>query len=173
VGAMQGELHLDTSFTTIVIAGGEVKKLNRVPGGQDVKVVLWDETSVTGQLQEQTLECRLKCGVTMKVPVALVEDYRNPRPMPTQRTVETIRKLVGELDAEKWETRDAAQKKLLGMGTVIIKVLQEMRPNVPLESQQRIDVILKDLEKEKPAGTGEALPAIPIVPIQIRFHEEG
>jgi len=121
-------------------------------------VVLWDDTTVSGQLQEQELSVALKSGVAMKVPVALVEEYNQPRPQASGVVVESIKGLVGELNSDDWKQRDAAQEKLIAMGPVVISTIKQIRAAQPPEAQQRIDLVLKQLEKDtktaKPAGGG-------------------
>jgi len=122
--------------------------------------VLWDETSVSGQLQEQELAILLRSGVAMKVPVALVEEYNQPRPQTSGAVVESIKSLVGELNSDDWKQRDAAQEKLIAMGPVVISTIKSIRAAQPPEAQQRIDLVLKQLDKDskgnKPAGGGGA-----------------
>lgn len=159
VGTLSGTMKLDTAFNTIALNGGEIKKLIHTQGSpSDVQVVLWDETTVSGQLQEQELICQLKGGVTIKVPVALVEEYSQPRPQPSAAVIESIKGIVTELSADDWKQRDAAQERLVTMGPVVIATLKQVRQQQSPEAQQRIDLILKQLDKDvkkdvKPAGT--------------------
>ena len=158
VGGLTGTLKLDTAFSTITINAGEVKKLTHTAGApSDVQVVLWDDTTVSGQLQEQELSVLLKSGVAMKVPVALVEEYNQPRPQASGAVVESIKGLVGELNSDDWKQRDAAQEKLITMGPVVISTIKQIRAAQPPEAQQRIDLVLKQLEKDaktKPSAAG-------------------
>src|SRR5436190_15541107 len=155
VGMLTGVYKLDTAFSTITLNAGEIKKLSHTAGAPtDVQVVLWDETTVSGQLQEQEVSCQLKSGVTMKVPVALVEEYNQPRPQASGTVVNSIKDLVGELNSDDWKQRDAAQDKLIAMGTVVISTLKQVRAAQPPEAQQRIDLILKQLEKDKKPAAG-------------------
>ena len=94
----------------------------------------------------------------MKVPVALVEEYNQPRPQASGAVVESIKSLVGELNSDDWKARDAAQEKLITMGPVVISTIKQIRGAQPPEAQQRIDLVLKQLEKDikttKPAAGG-------------------
>ncbi|MGA2497374.1 MAG: hypothetical protein ABSH20_06515, partial [Tepidisphaeraceae bacterium] len=149
VGVIDGGLKLDTAFSTLNLAGVEIKKLLKTAGSpSDVQVVMWDDTTVTGQLQEQDLTIKLACGVTMKVPVALVAEYNQPRPAPSKTVIETIKQLAAELNAEDWKQRDAAQEKLVQMGIVVAPTLKELRGSATPEAQQRVDQILKSVEKD-------------------------
>ena len=155
VGALVGALKLDTAFNTIALSAGEIKRMAHTEGSPtDVQVTLWDDTTVSGQLQEQEVTCRLNSGVEIRVPVALVQDYSQPRPQPSESVVTTIKSLVAELNAEDWKQRDAAQSKLASMGAVVVKTLKELRATQSPEAQQRIDLILKQADTAgKPAAT--------------------
>lgn len=161
VGAIAGDLKLDTAFSTIELTAGEIKRLVKTPGSpSDVQVTLWDETAVSGQLQNPELAIALKCGVRMRVPVALIEEYVNPRPQPSKGVIETIKKLVVDLNADDFKRRDSAQDKLTTMGVVVMNTLKELRPSQTPEAQGRIDLILKNIEAtQKPPETNNAPPA--------------
>ena len=147
IGALVGDLKLDTAFNTIALNASEIKRMAHTEGSPtDVQVTLWDETTISGQLQEQEVACRLNSGVEIKVPVALVQEYTQPRPQPSASVVVTIKSLVAELNAEDWKQRDAAQAKLTSMGIAVVKTLKELRPSQSPEAQQRIDLILKQAE---------------------------
>lgn len=146
VGSLSGPLKLDTAFNTIALDGGEIKRLvHTAASPTDVQVVLWDETTVSGQLQEQELTCQLKSGVTLKVPVSLVAEYTQPKPHAAGAVADGIRGLVAELDAEDFKARDAAQEKLIAMGPIVVSLLEQLRDEQTPEAQQRIDVVLKAL----------------------------
>ena len=67
----------------IAVNAAEVKSLTRLPeSAADVSVTLWDGTTLSGQLQEQELACKLASGLEVKVPVALVQEYQQPQPAP-------------------------------------------------------------------------------------------
>jgi hypothetical protein len=91
------------------------------------------------------------------VPVALVQEYTQPQPMPSAAMVEKIKTMVAtDLTNEDWHVRDRARAQLLSMGPAVASVLTKIRENQPPEAQKSIDVILAELEKQrqpaKPAG---------------------
>jgi hypothetical protein len=170
VGSLAGTLKLDTAFSTITLNAGEIKRLVHTPASpSDVQVILWDETTVSGQLQEQELALQTRSGLMMKVPVALIQEYTQPRPQPSAAVVESIKALIVQLNAEDWKQRDAAQEKLVTMGAVVINTLRQSRAGQSPEAQQRIDLILKQMgqvEKKpttKPAAgnAGAVTPPVP------------
>jgi len=169
VGTIAGTLKLDTAFSTLTLGAAEIKRLVHTAGApSEVQVVLWDDTTVSGQLQEQELPCQLKSGLTMRVPVALVEEYIQPRPQPSPAVIGNIKTLVADLNADDWKQRDRAQERLTAMGPAVISTLKQLRPQQPPEAQQRIDVVLKQLEKEgtrtgkSPAGSTFVPPPPPM-----------
>jgi hypothetical protein len=149
VGSLSGQLQLDTLFDSIAINATELRSLVHAPdAGLDVQVTLWDQTTLSGQLRQPEVSCDLKSGVTVKVPVALIERYVNPLPKPSDTMVERIKAVVTELGADDWKQRERAEAQLVAMGSVVIPILKEMSGTVSPEAQQRIDSILKQVEKK-------------------------
>ncbi|MGE5608654.1 MAG: hypothetical protein ACM359_05345, partial [Bacillota bacterium] len=171
VGTLAGTLRLNTAFSTLVLNAGEIKHLVHTTGSPtDVQVVLWDDTTISGQLQEQEVACQLKSGLTLSVPVALVKEYSQPRPAPSAAVVDGIKALVAELNGDDWKQRDRAQERLISMGSIIIPTLKQLRPQQSPEGQQRIDLILKQVDKEgadpnKPAGAVAPVPPPPVMEV--------
>src|SRR5258706_8347050 len=147
VGNLIGQYKLDTAFDTLTLKGEQIKSiLHSKTSPLDVIVRLWDDTSVSGQLQEPELNCQLKSGVTLKVPVALVAEYSQPQPKPADTMIEKVKQVVEKLNADDWKARDAAQKQLVALGTSIAPILRQLRASQPPEAQQRIDDILQTLK---------------------------
>jgi hypothetical protein len=150
VGSLSGTLKLDTAFDTITVNAAEVKSLKPLTeGGSDVQVVLWDGASVSGQLEGETLECLLQCGVSMSVPVTLCEQYTQPRPYPSAQMLDKIKEAIKDLDNSDWKRRDRAVAVLTSMGPVAAGVLADLRENQSEEAQRSIDNILKELERQR------------------------
>jgi hypothetical protein len=147
-GTLQGQLRLETSFDTLTIASGEIKRLASMKTAPaDVQIVLWDDSLVQGQLREPVLDFLSNCGVSMRIPAGLVEEYVQPRPQPSDNVIETIKSLVERLNADDWRMRDEAQEKLISMGPVALGTLKQLRVKEAPEAQQRIDLIVPVLEK--------------------------
>jgi hypothetical protein len=154
-GVLVGKLKLDTSFDTIDVNAPELKSLTHAAegGANDVQAVLWDGTSLSGQLEDQDVSCQLVGGVTLKVPVALVQDYQQPQPQPSASMVEQIKKVVEtDLTNEDWHVRDRARAQLMSMGPAVAAVLKQVRDQQPPEAQKTIDIILAELEKQRKSG---------------------
>lgn len=162
VGTLAGQLKLDTAFDTITLNAPELRQLARPKDavGLDVQVELWDQTRMSGQLQQQQLTCALASGLQVTVPVPLVTRYAQPLPQPSAAMVERIKTIVQQLGADDWKDRERAETQLVNMGPSVMGVLKQLRPDVGPEAQQRIDSILKQLEKKK--GTNAPAAAAPI-----------
>jgi hypothetical protein len=151
VGGLTGTLKLDTAFDTLTLNGPEVAHISRSGGpSEDVQITLWDKTVVSGELEDPTVRCVLKSGATVEAPVSLIDEYDQPFPTPSAAMVEKIRQIAGNLNADDWKERDAAQTELTGMGQAVVGVLKEMRGTASPETQSRIDEIVAKLGK--PAG---------------------
>ncbi len=164
VGVLTGELKLDTAFDTITLNAPEIKSLTHAKegGGTDVQIELWDQSRMSGNLQAQELPCALASGITIKVPVMLIEQYTQPLPQPSGAMIEQIKKLVGELGADDWKQRERAEGQLASMGVAVVGTLKQMRPEAGPEAQQRIDSVLRQVEAKRskspaatPAAAGE------------------
>jgi hypothetical protein len=148
IGSLVGTMKLDTAFDAITLNAPEIKSLTRAKdAGLDVQIELWDQTRMSGQLEQQELSCALSSGVQMKVPVALVEQYSQPLPQPSATMIEKIKTLVAELGADDFKQREQAQSQLTTMGPAVITVLKQSRSGAGPEAQQRIDAIVRALEK--------------------------
>ena len=125
-----------------------------------MSVTLWDGTSLSGQVQGPALKVSLSSGGSMQVPLGMVVKYEQPQPQPSNQMIDKIREVIADLNADDWKKRDRAQATLVGMGPVAAGVLKKMRESQPPEAQQRIDAVLKELEKQKTAGAaaGAAVP---------------
>lgn len=153
VGTIDGKLELATAFDTIAVNAAEVKSLTHdLNTAADVSVTLWDGTSLSGQVQGQQLSVALVSGSRMQVPVATVVRYEQPQPQPSKQMIDKIREVIADLNADDWKKRDRAQAQLVAMGPAAAGVLKKLRDQQPPEAQQRIDAILKELDKPRSDG---------------------
>ena len=175
VGYLDGQVRLETTFDTIAVACDQIKHLAHVPGAPaDVTVTLWDDSVIQGQVPGAQLVCRLRSGPTVNVPTALIHAYVNPRPQPPPVVVEMVQRLVLDLSADAWRDRDRAQEQILTIGPVAIRTLRGLRDAQPPEAQQRIDVILPQLERiDLPDATrSPPAPPAPSAPPAPAFRQE-
>lgn len=155
IGSLAGQLKLATAFDTIQINAPELRSLTHSAdrGAQDVQVSLWDGTTFSGQIEEPELTCALQSGVTVKVPVALVQEYTQPQPRPSAATIERIKGIIqNDLGNEDYHVRERARAQLVAMGAPVISVLKDLRQNLSPEEQKSIDVVLGELEKSPKGG---------------------
>lgn len=158
VGTLVGELNLETAFDTLVLNAEQIQKLASSENGSiDVQITMLDQTTVSGPLREQELQCRLDSGLTLRVPVLLAAEYLQPQPQPSEMMRTKIESLVVELNADDWRQRDRAQAQLVSLGAAVKGMLKKLRPDQPAEAQQRIDVILKQLENKSPIHSSPAM----------------
>jgi len=156
IGTIAGALKVSTAFDTITVNGPEVRALSRAKeSGLDVQITLWDQTRLSGQLDEPAVNCALACGISVKIPVTLIESYTQPQPQISDATGEKVKAIVAQLSADDWKQRDQAQSQLVAMGPAISGALKQMRAAQNPEAQQRIDAILKQFEK-MPVGASAA-----------------
>jgi len=117
---------------------------------------MWDQTTLSGELEDQELLVKLGCGLEMKVSVGLLEEYTQPAPslLPPGRGDREAR---WKLSAEDWNQRDEAQKKLAAMGPVVINLIKGLKDKQSPEGQQRIDQVIVEIEKaEHPEAAASA-----------------
>jgi hypothetical protein len=148
IGTLQGDLKLDTAFDTIALHAPELRAITHSKDSPtDLSVTTWDGTIFSGQLQEQSVQCHLKSGIDVDVPIGLVESYTNPVAVAPPMILDRIKTLVGDLNADDWKQRDAAEHSLVKLGPGVAGTLKEMRDQQPPEAQQRMDSVIKQLTK--------------------------
>lgn len=169
VGTIGGTLSLQTPFDTLHIEGCQIKQLTHLKnaGDHDVQITMWDGGTLSGRLVESHVTCLLKCGISVRVPVPLIEIYQQPLPLPSPPVIDRIKRTVHSLEANDWKTRTRAQSEILAIGPSGIAVLKELRPTAPAEAAQRIDVMLNllssDLESASGATPASAPMAAPVM----------
>lgn len=146
IGSLNGELKLDTAFDTVTVQASEIKSMQHLKdGGPDLQITLWDQSVLSGQLEESVVQCDLVSGVHITIPIGLLEKYTQPQPKASKDVTERIKQLVTDLNADDWKQRDRAEQQLVSMGSVVISTLKDLRGSQPPEAQQRIESILRQL----------------------------
>jgi len=177
VGGLSGRLTLETAFDAIDVDAAGLQGA-RQGGGADadpdgaasgagdgdaaneVQLTLWDGTTVSGRVRGDAVDCVLRCGTSVRVPVGMVRRYTQPSPRPPEQVVKRIKAVVAELNADDWKARDAAARQLASIGPASAAVLRELRDDQPPEVRQRIDHVLASFEKKPdPEVPGSAPPA--------------
>jgi hypothetical protein len=149
-----GQLNLETAFDTLQINAPEIRRISHTAvNSPDVQVTLWDNTTVSGELEQQSVQCQLRSGATVDIPVWVVGEYSQPLPQPSAAMIEKIRALVANLSVDDWKVRDQTESALVALGPPVMRVLKDVRSSQPPEAQARIDDIFKQLIKNgAPAG---------------------
>jgi len=156
-GSLDGVFKLQTSFDTISVDGRQVQRITRAApgaGAASIQVMLWDGSTISGQIIEPTVTCLLGCGIALNVPSAQVSQYIQPHPLPSPGMVKDIQATAADLGADDWRQRDRAEAKLGSMGPAVIGVLKDIRPKLDAEAQQRIDSIIKKLQTPAVGSAG-------------------
>jgi hypothetical protein len=147
IGALSGEMELVTAFDTLAIKAPELRGLRLVEGlSSQVELVLYDGSTLRGELRDGGLSCVLRSGLTINLPASMVREYRQPEPAAPQAVAEQIRAVVSQLNADDWQIREAAEQKLVAMGEVVAPVLRQLRESQPPEARQRIDQVLAQFQ---------------------------
>jgi hypothetical protein len=68
--------------------------------------------------------------------------------MPSPMMIDRIKSIVGELSADDFKQREQAEQQLVAMGPAVAAVLKQLSGTLPPEAQQRVESILKQLEKK-------------------------
>ena len=118
-------------------------------------VRLWDGSVISGQLVEpaETLAVRAD-GLTLKLPVPEAISIVRTWAVPPEEIIEKIQKLISQLGAESYKTRQAASDSLIKMGRVVIPLLNKHADATDPEVRARVAEILEKLQaesKETPA----------------------
>jgi hypothetical protein len=146
-GQLTGVLQLDTAFEAVEVRGEQVRAIARSEEGKELRLTLWDQTVMTGELRTPVLKVRLGSGVELDVAVDLIVTYQNASPRPSDLMADRIRSLVADLNHDDFRRREQAQQEILAAGPAVIGVLEELKPAQPPEAQQRIEQILTQLRK--------------------------
>ncbi len=142
VGSLSGRLVLDAAFDTIDVDALEVRGLQPTGAGAEVQATLWDGATLRGRVRDDTLHCALRCGVTLAVPVSLLEDYAQPQPKVPAKVAERVRGAVADLGAGSPAVRDRAAETLSAMGAPVAELLRSLRDQQSPEARTRLDQIL-------------------------------
>ena len=163
-GGLRGRVVLETAFDAIEL---EAEGLQGVRQGSsdaggtstgEVQLTLWDGATLSGRVRGDAVDCVLGCGASVRVPVAMVKEYTQPRPRPAPQVVERIKAVVADLNADDWKARDRAAAQLGSIGPAAAGVLKELRGGQPPEVRQRIDQILAAFD---PGPQNNTPPAVP------------
>lgn len=148
-GAVGGKFVLQTPFDEIEVNGAEVRGLRRAAAPRELRVTLWDGATLGGRIKGDAIACGLRCGQQVNIPVALLEQYTNPDPVPPREMVDRIRAVAEELGAIDESHRERAENQIRDLGPMVEGVLRSLRDAAAPEAQRRIDKILGEFEEAR------------------------
>lgn len=150
IGTLAGTLSLQTNFDTLHIEGNQVKRIVHTPNGNDhdIQLTLWDDSTVSGRLVESHIAAHLRCGLMLRLPIALVDHYLQPLPLPSLQIVKKVKEVAVLLDHDNWRMRDHAQNQIMSLGPSVMSVLKQIQPTAPAEASQRIQLMLDRLTEQ-------------------------
>lgn len=151
---LEGQLELVTTFDTLKIDAAQIRTIARPDEGlPDVQLTLFDQSTFRGTLATKMLKAKMVDGLSLEVPVAAVRDYDNPVPFPSDSIVAKVRESIGQLNAEDWKQREAAEVALINFGPGVVGVLQGAVDGQTPEVQQRLNAVIKRLKKDAPTSS--------------------
>jgi hypothetical protein len=156
-GSLTGDLKLQTSFDTIALNAGQIRRIERTSADNNsspdqMQITLWDGSTMSGEIADASAQCQLLSGAVLNVPIPQLSEYNQPHPQPSADMVKQVEAAAADLSADDWRQRDRAQETLESMGPSIIGVLRDLRAKQSVEGQQRIDAIVKKLQSQPGAG---------------------
>jgi hypothetical protein len=150
-------LVFETAFGKRTIDPEQISSLENVPGiSGEMKIVLWDGSSLTGRLGEEKILFDV-LGRDMELLPSMVSNFTNPNAVPPESLRQKFVDLIKQLDSPKFEDREAAFAKLEKDAEKIKGLLEtHLKKAETAESRARLLKLLgREQEDEKPKKEGE------------------
>lgn len=119
-----------------------------------VRVTLWNDTTLRGQLRQKTLRFAIEPGPVLSLHVGQIVSLQCSDALPPEQIVQLVEKYVAMLSAASYKDRQEAQEKLILMKKAIIPLLRKHLKDTDPEVRQRIQVILERLGDTGAAPAG-------------------
>ncbi len=142
-------IHLVTSGRAVPLVPGQIRSLERVPGGPNAgfHAQLWGGDTVSGRLREAVLPVRVGKQLC-RVPARVVVGVFVPVPALSRALRTRIAALIRDLDHEEWEKRQAASDKLTELGTVAKPLVERaLRDAADPEARRRLRFLLEEMKE--------------------------
>ena len=173
----------DASLTTITLANGDtllgsltdeqVPFASDFGGGQwavtDVrsieaspthlgraKVLLWDGTTVRGEMTAENVGFHVEPGPELNVPAAQIVSIVRAQAAPRAQLLKQVAELVARLGAESYTDRESASEALKQMSPTIAPMLRDYLDTDDPEVQRRLQEIIDHLGRQVSSATGAA-----------------
>ncbi|MBT3201263.1 MAG: hypothetical protein HN350_15290 [Phycisphaerales bacterium] len=152
-----GKFKLTTEYGQLDIEPSRVKSMNFRPENLGMtSVTMWKGSILKGRLGKSQLGFAISPQTELKIYAGQFVSIQCPLPLPPKAARVEIEKLIAQLGAESYEDRQAASKKLLGLGKSIVPMLQRNLSSSDPEVRQRIEDVIEQLG-------GSAVPTTPAI----------
>jgi len=165
----------DASLTTITLANGDtllgsltdeqVPFASDFGGGQwavtDVRsikaspthlgrarVLLWDGTTVRGEMTAEHVRFHVEPGPELNVPAAQIVSIVRAQAVPREQLLAEVAELVARLGAESYTDRESASEALKQMSPTIVPLLRDYLDTDDPEVQRRLQEIIDHLGRQ-------------------------
>lgn len=129
-------------MTNLTAADGETADAS----GPRFRLELWGGGVMDGYLADRELVLEVR-GQNWRVPLGDVREMVTPVPRLTDEAQQQIARLIGELGADAWQTREKATEELRDFGFVAQAILrEELKANPDPEVRRRLERILAGIE---------------------------
>jgi hypothetical protein len=144
------ELTLKNKYGTVKLNPSNLRSISRDSARPGlVKVTLWNDSVLHGELPDEKLEFQISPGPVIKIDPSQITSLVRSLALPPKLILTKVEKLVAQLGAESYRDRQAAQEELIRMGKTIIPILKKHTANMDPEIRQRIQEILDKLGAKK------------------------
>ena len=124
-----------------------------------VAVTMWDgKTTLRGRLKQKTLRFAVEPGPELDVHIGQIVSLYCPAPLPPDKIVADVKKLVARLSSSSYKDREEAQEALIRMGRSIVPLLKKYTDDTDPEVRQRIRVVLDKLGGDRASTPMPAMP---------------
>lgn len=134
---------LETGFARIELDPGQLRSLKALKESRgEYRAVLWDDTTVTGDLRDEKITIHLQGGEEFTLHSALLAEAWNPYPELPDPIRARVEHLVSELGAPDYDRRESAEKELIQIGRPGLGLLIGFRDSEDPEIRERVRRIL-------------------------------
>ena len=157
-----------TDFGEVTIQAANVRTMVFAPhDGRQIRVTLWNDTSLRGRLGQETLRFAVTPGPVLQLHPEQIAAVVCPAALPPDHIVKQVEQHVARLGAASFDEREKAQKQLERMGKQIVPLLKKHLKSEDPEIRQRVREVLKELGAAPSAAS--AAPGAPAVWPHVRL----
>jgi hypothetical protein len=164
-GSPQGTVSLQTQYGQTPVAASDIDKLTpQAESGGDITMTMRDGRVLNGAPQEEPITCKLECGETVDVPMAMIAAYARSAAAstdddqsgggsapPANALSDQVQSLLHQMAGNNVQLRQRAQAQLVQMGQPVVAMLNQLQPSQPARVQRQIDAVLERIQSSGPA----------------------